>query len=244
MSWLPFYHDMGLIVGVFIAAHARLPRRADEPDGVPAEARPLDAAARDRSPRVLGGAELRLRAGRARRTTDADMEGKDLSGVHAIISGSERVHAATIRRFNERFAAFGLPDRAMRPSYGLAEATVYVVASAGGRPPTPVRFDYEKLAAGHAERCAVDEARQGQPRVARAIGPRRALDDGAHRRSRDLHRESGGQDRRDLAARGATSPMATGKNPALTASAPSAGSWSIRRRAPRRARGCAPATSA
>ena len=41
----------------------------------------------------------------------------------------------------------------MRPSYGLAEATVYVVSSAGGRPSTGVRFDFEKLSAGHAERC-------------------------------------------------------------------------------------------
>jgi long chain fatty acid CoA FadD26 len=42
----------------------------------------------------------------------------------------------------------------LRSSYGLAEATVYVVASPGGRTPTEVRFDSEKLAAGHAALCA------------------------------------------------------------------------------------------
>ena len=51
------------------------------------------------------------------------MAGLDLGDVLTIISGSERVHAATIRRFTERFARFNLPDTAMRPSYGLAEAT-------------------------------------------------------------------------------------------------------------------------
>ncbi|MCK5755112.1 MAG: AMP-binding protein, partial [Mycobacterium sp.] len=43
---------------------------------------------------------------------------------------------------------------AMRPSYGLAEATVYVTSSAGGRAPTSVRFDYDELAAGRAQPCA------------------------------------------------------------------------------------------
>jgi long chain fatty acid CoA FadD26 len=42
----------------------------------------------------------------------------------------------------------------VRSSYGLAEATVYVVASPGGQAPTEVRFDSEKLAAGHAALCA------------------------------------------------------------------------------------------
>ncbi|MGH3967196.1 MAG: AMP-binding protein, partial [Mycobacterium sp.] len=59
---------------------------------------------------------------------------------------------AAVRRFTERFARFNLPDTALRPSYGLAEAMVYVASSAG-RPPTAVRFDHEKLSAGYAEPC-------------------------------------------------------------------------------------------
>ena len=90
----------------------------------------------------------------SRRTSDADMEGLDLSACLGIISGAERVHPSTLHRFNERFAKFGLPDSAVRSSYGLAEATVYVVSSPGGQAPTEVRFDSEKLAAGHAELCA------------------------------------------------------------------------------------------
>jgi long chain fatty acid CoA FadD26 len=89
-----------------------------------------------------------------RRTSDADMAGLDLSGCLGIISGAERVHPSTLHRFNERFAKFGLPVSTVRSSYGLAEATVYVVTSPGGRAPTEVRFDSEKLAAGHAELCA------------------------------------------------------------------------------------------
>ena len=46
----------------------------------------------------------------ARRTTDADMAGLDLAHVHTVLSGSERVHAATIRRFIDRFSAFNFPQ--------------------------------------------------------------------------------------------------------------------------------------
>ena len=77
----------------------------------------------------------------ARRTSDDDMAGLDLGDVLGINNGSERVHPETIKRFNERFARFNLKDTAIRPSYGLAEATVYVAAPKMGRPNT-FRFDY------------------------------------------------------------------------------------------------------
>jgi long chain fatty acid CoA FadD26 len=73
--------------------------------------------------------------------------------VLGICSGSERVHAATVKRFVERFARFNLKEEALKPSYGLAEATVYVATSDRGQPPHIVRFDYEKLSSGHAMPC-------------------------------------------------------------------------------------------
>jgi len=82
------------------------------------------------------------------------MAGCDLANVQGIISGSERIHAATIRRFIERFARFNLPGTALVPSYGLAEATLYVTSLAPERPPATAWFDYEKLSAGHAKRCS------------------------------------------------------------------------------------------
>ncbi|MDW5609953.1 MULTISPECIES: AMP-binding protein [Mycolicibacterium] len=155
VTWLPFYHDMGLIVGVFIPM--MLGRPAVQMSPVAFMQKPA------RWMQQLGSHPSAFTAApnfafelAVKRTTDEDLAGKDLSTVKVMINGAERVHGATVRRFNERFAAFGLADSAMRPSYGLAEATVYVVASAGGRPPTAVRFDYEKLAAGHAERCDDD----------------------------------------------------------------------------------------
>jgi long chain fatty acid CoA FadD26 len=105
----------------------------------------------------------------ARRTTDEDMAGLDLSDVHTVLSGSERVHASTIRRFLDRFAAFNFPATALKPSYGLAEAMVYVASSGPNRPPTVANFDYEKLSAGHAEACdnqsGVELVSVGTPRA-------------------------------------------------------------------------------
>lgn len=90
----------------------------------------------------------------ARRTTDDDMAGRDLGNILTILSGSERVQAATIKRFADRFARFNLQERVIRPSYGLAEATVYVATSKPGQPPETVDFDTESLSAGHAKPCA------------------------------------------------------------------------------------------
>lgn len=176
VSWLPFYHDMGLIVGVFIPIMLGRPAVVMSPVAfMQKPSRWMQQLASHRSAFTAApnfAFELAVK-----RTTDEDLAGKDLSGVAVMINGAERVHGSTVRRFNERFAAFGLPDSAMRPSYGLAEATVYVAASAGGRPPTAVRFDFEKLAAGHAERCDDDSGAEligcGAPRstTVRVVDP-------------------------------------------------------------------------
>ncbi|BBY77119.1 long-chain-fatty-acid--AMP ligase FadD26 [Mycolicibacterium parafortuitum] len=184
VSWLPFYHDMGLIVGVFIPMTLGRPAVLMSP--VAFMMKPA------RWMQQLGSHPSAFTAApnfafelAVKRTTDEDLAGKDLSTVVVMINGAERVHGSTVRRFNERFAAFGLPAAAMRPSYGLAEATVYVAASAGGRPPTSARFDTEKLAAGHAEPSADDGGTEligcGAPRstTARVVDPDTAVENPA-----------------------------------------------------------------
>ena len=71
-----------------------------------------------------------------------------------ILSGAERVQPATLQRFAERFARFNLRPRVLRPSYGLAEATVFVATRESGQPPVTVYFESEELTAGDAKRCA------------------------------------------------------------------------------------------
>ncbi|OBF54845.1 acyl-CoA synthetase [Mycobacterium sp. 852002-53434_SCH5985345] len=152
VSWLPFYHDMGLLLGVcgsLVTGHSavlmspfsflRRPVRwmqmlaADHPTLSAAPNFAFDLA--------------------VWRISDEEMAGHDLGNVLGIASGAERVHVATVERFMHRFARFGLKDTAIRPSYGLAEATVYVASADAGRPVKTVRFDNEKLSRGYAKAC-------------------------------------------------------------------------------------------
>ena len=76
------------------------------------------------------------------------------ANVLSILNGSERVQPATLRRFTERFASFNLQDKVLRPSYGMAEATLYVATREAGQSPEVVDFDSDELTAGLAKRCA------------------------------------------------------------------------------------------
>ena len=155
VSWLPFYHDMGLIKGVCAPlVSGRSATLLSPLSFLQRPARWMQLLAG--SPAAFSAAPNFALELAARRTTDDDMAGQDLGDVRVILCGSERVHAATLNRFVDRFSAFHLQPSAIRPSYGLAEATVYVAASDRGSPPTQVRFDYEKLSNGHARRCGSD----------------------------------------------------------------------------------------
>jgi long-chain fatty acid adenylase/transferase FadD26 len=152
VSWLPLHHDMGLILGICASMVVR--RSAVLLSPMSFLRRPA------RWMQVLAKSDQGFSAApnfafelAVRRTSDDDMAGLDLGNVLGIISGSERIHVATVRRFTEHFARFNLSAKAIRPSYGLAEATVYVAAPEPGRPPKTVRFDLEHLAAGEARPC-------------------------------------------------------------------------------------------
>lgn len=155
VSWLPFYHDMGLYVGILLPALAGI--RAVVTSPVSFLQRPA------RWMQLLASNTHGFSAApnfafdlAVRRTSDDDMDGLDLGDVLSILNGSERVQPATLRRFIERFARFNLPNTVIRPSYGLAEATVYVATRRPGEPPEIAHFESGKLSAGYATRCGND----------------------------------------------------------------------------------------
>jgi long-chain fatty acid adenylyltransferase FadD28 len=150
VSWLPFYHDMGLFLGVCAPILGGFGTVLTSPVAFLARpARWMQMLASN--PHPFTAAPNFAFEVAAKKISDADMAGLDLGGVHTVLSGSERVHPATIKRFADRFARFNLPGKAIRPSYGLAEATVYVATSDPRRPPTFLEFDAEKLADGEAK---------------------------------------------------------------------------------------------
>jgi fatty acid CoA ligase FadD28 len=152
VSWLPFYHDMGLFMGmcapILAGTHTVL---LSPMSFLERPARWMQLAASNCRAFTSGpnfAFELAVR-----RTSDEDMAGLDLGDVFVIGNGSERIHAATMKRFTDRFARFNLRDTVIRPSYGLAEATVYVATRQPGDPPEIVHFKSEELSAGDVERC-------------------------------------------------------------------------------------------
>ncbi|MEU0496346.1 AMP-binding protein [Mycobacterium sp. NPDC006124] len=153
VSWLPFYHDMGLILGICAPIMGGWPSVLMSP--IAFLQRPArwvqQLAKRDRA--LTAGPNFALDLAAAR-TTDEDLAGLDLGNVLAIICGAERVQPVSVKRFTSRFAKFDFQGRVIRPSFGLAEATLFVATDDPAVPPVVATFDTEKLTAGVARRSA------------------------------------------------------------------------------------------
>ncbi len=152
VSWLPFYHDMGLVLGVcapILSGH-----RGELTSPISFLERPARwVRSLAENPHTWSAAPNFAFDLAARKTTDSDLAGLDLGGVLGIISGAERVEPATLQRFVDRFAHFNFRGHMMRPSYGLAEATVFVAAGTWSESSEPAHFDLGELSAGRAQSC-------------------------------------------------------------------------------------------
>ncbi|MGO9507087.1 MAG: AMP-binding protein, partial [Mycobacterium sp.] len=165
VSWLPLYHDMGLLLGMIMPVLAGRPTLLTSPVGfLQRPARWMQLMARNGCT-ISAGPNFAFEVA-VRKTSDEDLAGLDLGQVHTILNGSERVQPATLKRFIDRFARSNFPAKAMRPAYGMAEATVYIATRNKGEPPAIVDFESEKLTAGQANRC---ESGSGTPLV--SYGP-------------------------------------------------------------------------
>ena len=157
VSWLPLYHDMGLIGAWLGCLYFGAPLYAMSP--LSFLVRPeswLWAIHRFRatfsaSPNF--GFELCLN-----KIADADLEGLDLSSLRMVANGAEPVSVQTLRRFIARFGHFGFPAGAMAPVYGLAESSVGLAFPPLGRPPIIDRVDRDRLSMnGKAEPARSDD---------------------------------------------------------------------------------------
>jgi acyl carrier protein len=142
VSWLPLYHDMGLIGAWLGSLYQAFHLVIMSPlTFLTRPQRWLEAIHQHRGT-LSGGPnfayELCLR-----RIADEDMGGYDLSSWRIAFSGAEPVSPTTMHRFAERFAACGFRTEAMAPVYGLAENTLGLAFPAFGRGPRldPVRRD-------------------------------------------------------------------------------------------------------
>ena len=153
VSWLPFYHDMGLVLGICAPILSGHPGALTSPVAfLEKPSRWIRALAQNH--RSFSAAPNFAFDLAARKTTDSDLAGLDLGGVIGIINGAERVEPATLERFADRFAHFNFRDHMLRPSYGLAEATVFVATGTWSESSPAAHFDVGELGAGRVEPCA------------------------------------------------------------------------------------------
>jgi acyl-CoA synthetase (AMP-forming)/AMP-acid ligase II len=155
-TWLPAYHDMGLIGGIFQCWYSGRHNVMLAPLAFfQHPLRWLRAIERYRATTIAApdfAYDLCVR-----KTTPAERATLDLSSLHFILSGAETVRIETIDRFVETFAPCGVRREMFMPCYGLAETTLRVTTGKPGVGPTLRHFDATNLAQNNA--IEVDSAR-------------------------------------------------------------------------------------
>ena len=133
-SWLPLYHDMGLIGGLLWPIYWKLPLILMSPlSFLSHPARWLWVIHRHRA--TISMAPNFAYAMCAKRVRAAEREGLDLSSWRIALNGAEMVNLGSLRDFDEAFEPHGFRPETHFPCYGLAEAAVAVTFSTPGEPP-------------------------------------------------------------------------------------------------------------
>ena len=164
VSWLPLYHDMGLIGCVLPALErpGNLTLLAPEVF-VARPAAWLRAISRYRA--TLSVAPNFAYGLCVERIRDEELDGVDLGRWRLALNGAEPVAPSVLRAFERRFARWGFRPGALTPVYGLAEAALAVTFSDLGRGFRSARFDRRRLAEGRAvaDGGGVELASVGRP---------------------------------------------------------------------------------
>lgn len=144
VSWLPLYHDMGLMGSLFTSVYDAAPCTLMPPEGfIGRPAGWLQAISRARA--TVSAAPNFAYALCTERVRDEDMAGVDLSTWQVALNGAEAVQMDTMRAFAERFGRWGFSFTAFTPVYGLAEATLAVSFSDVSQPCRARRYDAAAL---------------------------------------------------------------------------------------------------
>lgn len=149
VSWLPLYHDMGLIGGLLQPIYRGIPAVLMSPTFfLQRPVRWLEAISRHRGT-ISGGPDFAYRLC-LERIRDEQLETLDLSSWRVAFSGAEPVRHATLTGFIERFRPAGFAADTAAPCYGLAEATLLVSCNPRGTGVVGKAFSQQSLAEGKA----------------------------------------------------------------------------------------------
>ncbi|MGW2635334.1 fatty acyl-AMP ligase [Streptomyces sp. NPDC001348] len=169
VGWLPLYHDMGLVSVIAMPIIGHLPSVLMDPLAfVQQPVRWLRLLTRHHG--AFTAAPNFAYDYCVQRVDDGERAELSLDSVAAMVNGSEPIAPRTLERFQTAFAPVGMRRTTMRPSYGLAEATVFVCASPAGEEPAVTSFDRQALGEGiartldsHDDRAVVELVGCGRP---------------------------------------------------------------------------------
>ncbi|WP_194825395.1 long-chain-fatty-acid--AMP ligase FadD32 [Nocardia sp. XZ_19_231] len=149
VTWLPLFHDMGLLTVILPAVGGKFITIMSPSAFVRRPSRWINelAAVSDGAGTFAAAPNFAFEHAAARGVPKPG-ESLDLSNVIGLINGSEPVTVSSMKKFNEAFAPYGLPKTAIKPCYGMAEATLFVSATRAEDEAKYVYVDRNELNAG------------------------------------------------------------------------------------------------
>ena len=157
VSWLPLYHDMGLIGSWLFCTYHGVPIALESPLAFLARPERWLWTIHRRRGTLSAGPNFAYELC-VRKIPDEALEGIDLSSWRGAFNGAEPVNPETLERFSRRFAPYGFQPEAAVPVYGLAECSVALCVAPMGREPRiahVARGPFERE--GRAEPVGADE---------------------------------------------------------------------------------------
>jgi len=157
VTWLPLFHDMGLLTVILPAIGGKYITIMSPRAFVARPGRWIrELAAVSDGAGTFAAAPNFAFEHAAARGLPKDGETLDLSNVIGLINGSEPVTTSSMRKFNEAFAPYGLPKTAIKPSYGMAEATLFVSSTKHSDEAKVLYVDRDELNRGRVVRVDRD----------------------------------------------------------------------------------------
>ncbi|MGI8331390.1 fatty acyl-AMP ligase [Actinomadura scrupuli] len=186
-SWLPPYHDMGLMGTIMLALHGGWPLVMLSPIHFVQQPYRWLKAITDYGVTISVAPNFALDMC-VDTITDEEMQALDLSTLRQLYCGAEPVLKTTLDRFRDRFASRGYRESSLIPCYGMAEATLFVSGKPDGTLRRSVWLDKPALEQGSARAAAPGTAQATElvscgavahdheviivdPRTLRPVGP-------------------------------------------------------------------------
>ncbi len=174
VSWLPLYHDMGLVACFLLPLLGGTPLTLMSPfDWLAAPQLLFQAVTRDRGTLVwLPNFAFQLLADRV---GEAQLQGVDLTSLRAVINCSEPITLDSWQRFSDRFAFHGLSRVAFSTCYAMAE-NIFAVTQGGTREPVYVDFVQAEPLRGQGLALPADPAREDDTHILAVPSSGRLID--------------------------------------------------------------------